>query len=427
MNYLRAVLNGDAILEKNRLKELITISKRLGYSTKKYEKELKRITKKATRVKNKNKKENGSAYKYQIRDIRKVGESIVLEFNRDINRKDFKYYEQSKYGIFKDVFIIKGKYKKINRTKIKLQNIDRTLLIKKDINHIKIEFSKKHLSPDIVYVISDNRLILKNMSAKYITKKKPKIRRIKPKPNPKVLALNNTKPKPSYSNKFRQKIVVIDPGHGGRDSGAINGKRYEKNAVLSVSRYLSKYLKQDGYKVYMTRNKDKYVNLKKRTHLANNQNADIYISIHINSIGGRKKYKINGVETYFLSPARSDRAKKVAEMENQYDTSSMNESSKSTLLTILNRSKITESNKLAIDIQKNMLYSIKRKYSKIRDGGVKEGPFWILVGASMPSVLVELGYISHPSEVKRLFKGSYQKLLARGIADGVNAYFAKQQ
>ena len=74
-----------------------------------------------------------------------------------------------------------------------------------------------------------------------------------------------------------------------------------------------------------------------------------------------------------------------------------------------------------------MLYSLTRKYSKVRDGGVKEGPFWILVGASMPSVLVELGYISHPTEVKRLFSSSYQKMLARGIADGVNAYFAKQQ
>jgi N-acetylmuramoyl-L-alanine amidase len=239
------------------------------------------------------------------------------------------------------------------------------------------------------------------------------------------LALNT--PKPTYNSKYRQKIIVIDPGHGGKDSGAINGKKYEKNVVLAVSRYLSKYLKKDGYKIYLTRKKDKFVNLKNRTHLANNQNADIYISIHANSIGGRKKYKISGVETYFLSPARSDRAKKVAEMENQYDTSSMNKASKSTLLTILNRSKITESNKLAIDIQKNMLYSLKRKYSKVRDGGVKEGPFWILVGASMPSVLVELGYISHPTEVKRLFSSSYQKMLARGIADGVNAYFAKQQ
>jgi N-acetylmuramoyl-L-alanine amidase len=161
--------------------------------------------------------------------------------------------------------------------------------------------------------------------------------------------------------------------------------------------------------------------------MANDKNADIYISVHVNSIGGNKKYKVRGFETYFLSPARSKRAKEVAEMENQYDTSSMNQSSKSTLLTILNRSKITESNKLAIDIQKNTLYSLRKKYSNVKDGGVKEGPFWILVGASMPSVLVELGYISHPTESKRLFDKNYQQLLARGVADGINAYFAKQQ
>ncbi len=104
-------------------------------------------------------------------------------------------------------------------------------------------------------------------------------------------------------------------------------------------------------------------------------------------------------------------------------------SSKSTFLTVLNQGKITASNKMAIDIQKNMLYSLRQKYGKktIRDGGVREGPFWVLVGAQMPSVLVEVGYISHPKEGKRIYTSQYQKLISKAIANGIDSYFLKNQ
>ncbi len=104
---------------------------------------------------------------------------------------------------------------------------------------------------------------------------------------------------------------------------------------------------------------------------------------------------------------------------------SMNNNSQMTFLTILNQSKITESNKLAIDIQQNLLYGARQIHKDIVDGGVREGPFWVLVGAQMPSVLVELGYISHPRESQRLFTTRYQKQLALGLANGIDAYFSK--
>jgi N-acetylmuramoyl-L-alanine amidase len=226
--------------------------------------------------------------------------------------------------------------------------------------------------------------------------------------------------------KKKKRTIVIDPGHGGKDAGAVgNNRRYEKVVVFKVSKYLHDILKERGYEVYLTRKSDKFVELKDRTKLSNDKNADIFVSIHVNAIGKEKAHTLQGIETFFLSPARSERAKRVAALENKADMNSMNNNSQMTFLTVLNQSKITASNKLAIDIQQNLLYGARQIYKDVVDGGVREGPFWVLVGAQMPSVLVELGYISHPKEVQRLFTTRYQKQLAHGLANGIEAYFAK--
>ena len=103
----------------------------------------------------------------------------------------------------------------------------------------------------------------------------------------------------------------------------------------------------------------------------------------------------------------------------------MSNSSKDVFLESLNRPRITASHKLAIDVQAGLLQSSRSKYRDVKDSGVREGPFWVLVGAQMPSILVELGYISHPTESKRLYDKSYQQLLANGIANGIDSYFSK--
>jgi len=155
----------------------------------------------------------------------------------------------------------------------------------------------------------------------------------------------------------------------------------------------------------------------------------MFISIHANAAPKSKLKYAQGIETYFLSPARSSRAKRVAALENKGDMNSMNWSSQSTFLTVLNQSKITTSNKMAIDIQKNILYNLRKRYglNSIKDGGVREGPFWVLVGAQMPSILIEVGYISHPIEGRRIYTKSYQKLIAKAISNGVDSYFLKNQ
>ena len=222
------------------------------------------------------------------------------------------------------------------------------------------------------------------------------------------------------------KTVVIDPGHGAEDAGAVGpNKRYEKIVNLNVAKNLYSLLKQRGYKVYLTRDNDTFIKVMNRTVLANDKNADIFISIHTNSVPKEKANEVTGIETFFLSPARNERAKRVAAIENKSDIREMSNSSKDVFLESLNRPRITASHKLAIDVQAGLLQSSRSKYRDVKDSGVREGPFWVLVGAQMPSILVELGYISHPTESKRLYDKSYQQLLANGIANGIDSYFSK--
>jgi N-acetylmuramoyl-L-alanine amidase len=233
-----------------------------------------------------------------------------------------------------------------------------------------------------------------------------------------------TKTTKKNSLSLSKYIVVIDPGHGGKDSGAVGYKKLEeKKVVLSVAKKVKNILKKRGFKVYLTRSRDKFIPLKKRTRFANLKNANFFISIHANAVAGRKKrYRSKGIETFFLSPAKSDRAKSVAELENSADVSDLDRYAKDTFLSLLNREKIIESNKLAIDLQKQILSSLRRRYRGVVDNGVREGPFWVLVGAQMPAVLIEIGYITHPTESKRIFNPYYQKLLAEGIANGIESY-----
>ncbi|HDZ5065305.1 TPA: N-acetylmuramoyl-L-alanine amidase [Campylobacter jejuni] len=226
------------------------------------------------------------------------------------------------------------------------------------------------------------------------------------------------------------KLVVIDAGHGGKDSGALSDKKgslKEKDIVLSTALRLGNELKKRGYKVLYTRSSDKFINLRDRTKYANDKRADLFISIHANAAPNAAKAKSSeGVETFFLSPARSERSKKAAENENQGDFEEINYFSKQSILNFLNREKIVASNKLAIDVQKNILTQTRKKY-KIVDGGVREAPFWVLVGAQMPAILIEMGYITHPNEGKRIANKTFQDLLVKGIADGVESYFYNSQ
>lgn len=222
-----------------------------------------------------------------------------------------------------------------------------------------------------------------------------------------------------------KKVIVIDPGHGGKDSGATGNGYMEKDIVLQVGLQLAEQLRSMGYTVYMTRSNDTFIELKDRTKFANDKLADLFLSVHANAIPkGSDANAAYGIETYFLSPGRSERAMRVAALENSEDMSEMGAYGKLSFLSVLNSEKIIASNKLAIDIQKGVLNNLRKQYPNVKDNGAREAPFWVLVGAQMPAILLETGYISNPEESSRISDPKYQKWMVEGMMDGVKHYFA---
>ena len=216
------------------------------------------------------------------------------------------------------------------------------------------------------------------------------------------------------------KTIVIDPGHGGKDPGTyINSKIQEKDIVLKLAKVLAtKIRKSIGCEVFLTRTTDKFIPLDERTAFANVKKADLFISLHINA---HKQSKVFGVETYFLNMATDQQAVMVAARENA--TSEKNISDLQSILNdLMLNTKISESSKLAYEVQNGMMGGIKRTYKTNKSLGVKQAPFYVLIGAEMPAILVETGFITNPTERKRLQSDKYREILANGIVSGVDQY-----
>ena len=215
--------------------------------------------------------------------------------------------------------------------------------------------------------------------------------------------------------------IVIDPGHGGRDYGAPGYLKgvHEKNVALNIAKKLARKIREKlGCEVIMTRNRDKYLTLEERTAIANTKNADLFISIHTNAARNRRAY---GIETYFLNLATDDDAILVAARENA--TSTKNISDLQTILSdLMQNAKINESSRLAYHVQDTMYKHMKKKYSRIKNKGVKQAPFYVLLGAQMPSILIETSFISNSRECKRLINSKYQNHLCDAIVKGIRGY-----
>jgi len=249
---------------------------------------------------------------------------------------------------------------------------------------------------------------------------------IKKMTEPKLLSRETTVALPSGLG--RSKLIVIDAGHGGHDAGAVSGGKKEKDVVLQIAKKIEQELRKRGHPVYMTRTSDRFLTLPQRTKIADEKNAAAFVSIHANSVPKNKQTKVQGIETFFLQKTRDARSKRIAERENKSVLKGASVLSRNIILdSVLSGPKIVQSNKLAIDVQRRILSNVRSRHRSVRDGGVKHAPFWVLVGASRPSVLVEVGYISHPVERQRLCNPQYQNLLAKGIAEGVDAYLLNRK
>ena len=360
-----------------------------------------------------------------IRSIETQDDKIILKFNKSYYKRDVQFVRYKNGSNYENVFNIKGKYKYTNPTKLDINGVDKIVISEND-DEIKLRIINDY-EQKVNYVLNDKELIITTFPKEQkVQQQKAKKVPVTETKAPVVVTAAPVAPVERQQKKSINKTIVIDPGHGGEDAGAVGpSRRYEKVINFNVSKNLYSILKQRGYKVYLTRTNDTFIKVMNRTVLANEKNADLFISIHTNSVPKEKANEVTGIETFFLSPARNERAKRVAAIENKSDIREMSSSSQSVFLESLNRPRITASHKFAIDVQAGLLQATRSKYKDIKDSGVREGPFWVLVGAQMPSILVELGYVSHPIESKRLYDQDYQLLLANGIANGVDSYFSK--
>ena len=226
-----------------------------------------------------------------------------------------------------------------------------------------------------------------------------------------------------------KKRIVIDAGHGGHDPGAVGpNKLYEKDVVLDIAMKLKRILSADPMnEVYLTREKDVFIPLEERTAIANRKNADLFVSIHANA-SPRKQAK--GVETYLLNWTDDEEANRVAARENKISLKKMKEMNRqmdtvgAILSGLMRENKRDESIKLANYIQRSIISGLDDNYGDVPDLGVKQALFYVLFGAKMPSILVEVSFISNPEEEKLLSQDEYRMNIAKAIAEGLHTYTA---
>jgi N-acetylmuramoyl-L-alanine amidase len=214
--------------------------------------------------------------------------------------------------------------------------------------------------------------------------------------------------------------IVIDPGHGGHDTGTIgpNGL-LEKDLVLDVSKRLGKLLEARlGAEVVFTRRDDTFIPLETRTSIANQEQADLFVSVHANS---SHDPDARGVETYYLNFTSSPEALEVAARENAASDQDIHQL-QDLVKKIALKEKIEESREFASDVQQSLHSGLAARTSGIRDRGVKKAPFVVLIGANMPSILAEISFISNPGDEKRLKSSEYRQRIAESLYRGISRY-----
>lgn len=228
--------------------------------------------------------------------------------------------------------------------------------------------------------------------------------------------------KPAAEKPIR---IVLDPGHGGTDPGAgSDGFALEKDVTLAITTRLATLLRArlDAV-VVLTRTEDATLALSERTARANTEGADLFISVHGNS---SPSGDLHGVETYYLNNTDDRGSMRLAAMENGLDLLHPADGKQTDLRFILSDmiqvGKMDQSIQLARAIQRGLVRGLRAEYPDVRDLGVKKGPFYVLVGAYMPCVLVEVAFLNHPVEGRRLATSEYQELIAQGLYNAIAQY-----
>ena len=253
----------------------------------------------------------------------------------------------------------------------------------------------------------------------------------KPTPTPSAVASAPQAPAAPQSNRSGQyslarqlglgaRRIVIDAGHGGHDPGTIGSAGLqEKDLVLDVALRLDRMVREElRADVVMTRASDVFIPLEERTAIANAKGADLFLSIHANS---SRNPTARGIETYFLNFAKNPHAEEVAARENAISPATLKDLQTLVKAITLN-SKIDESRDFAASVQEALIQNIRARDSSVPDRGVHTAPFYVLIGANMPSILAEIAFVSHPGDERLLKTGEYREAIARSLFQGVRSY-----
>lgn len=334
-----------------------------------------------------------------LRSSKMVGDSLQLQFK--FNLKTVDHFLIPSNGFTKYIYDVKGGVLPVGKTlpyshpNVKAFRIGQ---YNKEVLRIVIESTNGNREK---HQLKGNHLII-------------------PLPIGKKLYTKTKTSKKIYTKKSRYNghSVVIDPGHGGKDSGALCCSVKEKKIALTISKKLQQKFQSKGYKVYMTRTNDTFIPLIKRTEYANAKKADIFISIHANAAPSKKRKRLNGIEVFYLHLNNSRRIQK-----NRIVYKGRTVYGKQAYLMMTDKKKVDRSKKLAKNVHRSINNSIHKGYKYI-NSDLKRNDFWVLLGTKMPSVLIEAGYLTHKQDRKRLESSYYQNLLVKGIVSGVDNYFA---
>ena len=218
--------------------------------------------------------------------------------------------------------------------------------------------------------------------------------------------------------RFATRSIMIDPGHGGKDPGTVHNGVVEREVTLDIAKRVGAILAGKGIQVHYTRTDNTWVSLSTRSYMANQARADVLLSIHVNA---SPKPEVSGVETYYLDLAGTKDSVRLAAVENAGSNRGLGEMEE-ILADMLLDSRMQESRRLASSVQTQTLAQLKKRGQPAKSGGTKGAPFHVLIGSSMPGVLVEVGYCTNAAEAKRLRQSAYRDALAEGIANGVHHY-----
>jgi N-acetylmuramoyl-L-alanine amidase len=355
-----------------------------------------------------------------ITKISQTKQTIMLQFD---TLENYTYIRLSN-----DLFYIGTNTCTINTPLKPNYNIE-NIILKQLSNQTRIYFK---LNPNYQYGITlskpNNKILVINLN---ISDKKENI-------NPTQLSTNSTQNSkatlnsntqdnppiitapiklPSYNPK--NITIVLDPGHGGKDSGAVGilGLK-EKDVVLSIAKYCAEILREKGFRVVLTRDSDVFIPLAQRVKIANDAKADLFVSIHANA---STDPSAKGIEVFFLNATSNQKALKIAALENDVPLEQMGTINK-IIISLINQAKLKESAILAKDVDDSIYSVTKPIYTGLINRGIDQAPFYVLVGTNCPSILIETLFITNPKDNEYLKDPSYQQTIAKGIANGLIEY-----